>query len=104
MAGISTRKNDLRLEAACHFLAQILPRCGDPFLGSARGVVERVLQCHCGFETRAADEDELVAVVQRHAREAHQMALSREEVLLVAVRAQPNAPSTTPDTDSEEER
>jgi hypothetical protein len=58
-----------------------------------------VLQCHCGFEARAAGETELVAVVQRHAWEAHQMALSREEALLLAFRAELDAPSTTQDTD-----
>jgi predicted small metal-binding protein len=42
-----------------------------------------VLHCECGFEARAADEDGLVANVQRHAREAHSMALSREEALLL---------------------
>jgi predicted small metal-binding protein len=66
--------------------------------------VDSVLQCHYGFEARAAGETELVAVVQRHAWEAHQMALSREEALLLAFRAELNTPSTTPDTDSEEER
>ena len=58
-----------------------------------------MLYCHCGFEARAADEAELVAVVQRHAWEAHQMALSREEALLLAFRAELDAPSTTEDTD-----
>ena len=42
-----------------------------------------MLHCECGFEARAADEDGLVANVQRHAREAHGMALSREEALLL---------------------
>jgi hypothetical protein len=45
--------------------------------------VDRVLHCECGFEARAADEDGLVANVRRHAREAHSMALSREEALLL---------------------
>ena len=47
-----------------------------------------VLHCDCGFEARGADEDELVAQVQRHAREAHGMALSHEEALLLAFRAE----------------
>ena len=47
-----------------------------------------VLHCDCGFEAKAADEDELVAEVQRHAREAHGMALSRDEALVLAFRAE----------------
>jgi hypothetical protein len=47
-----------------------------------------VLHCDCGFEARGADEDELVAQVQRHAREVHGMALSHEEALLLAFRAE----------------
>jgi hypothetical protein len=66
--------------------------------------VDKTLQCDCGFEARADDEDDLVEAVRRHALEAHQMALSREEALLLAFRAELNAPSTTQDTDSEEER
>jgi hypothetical protein len=58
-----------------------------------------VLHCDCGFEARAADEDGLVAEIQRHAREAHGMALSPDEALLLAFRAELNAPSTTQNTD-----
>ena len=47
-----------------------------------------VLKCDCGFEARAADEEALVAEVQRHAREAHGMALSHDEALLLAFRAE----------------
>jgi hypothetical protein len=61
--------------------------------------VDRALQCECGFEARADDEGGLVEAVRRHAWEAHQMALSREEALLLAFRAELNAPSTTHDTD-----
>jgi Protein of unknown function (DUF1059) len=50
--------------------------------------MERVLQCDCGFEARAEDESDLVAQVQRHAVEAHGMALSSEQALLLAFRAQ----------------
>jgi Protein of unknown function (DUF1059) len=50
--------------------------------------VDKVLHCHCGFEARATDEDDLVAEVQRHAWEAHGMALTDEEALLLAFRAQ----------------
>lgn len=57
-----------------------------------------VLHCDCGFEARAAGEDELVAQVQRHASEAHGMALSHDEALLLAFRAEldEKAPLTIP--------
>jgi Protein of unknown function (DUF1059) len=58
--------------------------------------VDKVLQCDCGFEARAEDEDRLVASVQRHAREAHGMALSHDEALLLAFRVQLGA--ATPPT------
>jgi hypothetical protein len=51
-------------------------------------MVDRVLHCDCGFEARAADENELVAAVQRHAREVHGMALSPDQALLLAFHAQ----------------
>jgi hypothetical protein len=47
-----------------------------------------MLHCECGFDVRAEHEAELVAQVQRHAREAHGMALSDEEALLLAFRVQ----------------
>jgi hypothetical protein len=50
--------------------------------------VESVITCECGFEARAADEERLVAEVQRHAREAHGMALSHDEALLLTFRAE----------------
>lgn len=61
-------------------------------------MVDTVLHCHCGFEARAADEDELVAEVQLHAWEAHGMALSHDEALVLAFRAEldEQAPSTIP--------
>jgi Protein of unknown function (DUF1059) len=62
--------------------------------------VENVLQCHCGFEARAEHEDGLVAEVQRHAWEAHGMALSRDQALLLVFRAELDSddpPHTTPE-------
>ena len=50
--------------------------------------MERVLHCDCGFDARAAHEDGLVAEVQRHAWQAHGMALTHEEALLLAFRAE----------------
>lgn len=47
-----------------------------------------MLRCDCGFEARADDEEGLVAEVRRHARDVHGMALSADEALLLAFRAQ----------------
>jgi hypothetical protein len=80
--------------------------------------LERGLQCDCGFEARAEHEDGLVAEVRRHAREAYGMALSHNEALLLAFRAELDAtaperksasqraedPSPNPISDREEEK
>jgi hypothetical protein len=66
--------------------------------------VDKTLQCDCGFEAQADDEDGLVEAVCRHAWEAHQMALSREEALLLAFHAELNALSATQARTDEEER
>jgi hypothetical protein len=50
--------------------------------------LQKLLHCDCGFEVRAQDEAELLAHVQEHAWQAHGMALSEEQVLLLAFRAQ----------------
>jgi Protein of unknown function (DUF1059) len=55
-----------------------------------------MLQCDCGFKARAADEEGLVAEVQRHARNAHGMALSHEQALLLAFRAELGANTSRP--------
>ena len=71
--------------------------------------MDKVLHCDCGFEARAASEDEFIADVQRHAWEAHGMALSHHEALLLAFRAEldangpPPASPREPITRSEEE-
>ena len=52
-------------------------------------MVTTVLDCECGFEASAEDEDGLVAEIRRHAREEHGMTLSLGEALLVASRALP---------------
>jgi hypothetical protein len=57
--------------------------------------VDKVLHCNCGYDARAADEEGLVAEVQRHAREAHSMALTDDEALVLVFRAGLTAPSTT---------
>ncbi len=60
--------------------------------------MDKVLHCHCGFGARAEDEDGLVAAVRRHAREAHGMALSHDEALVLAFRValDEEVPTTIP--------
>jgi Protein of unknown function (DUF1059) len=69
--------------------------------------MDKVLHCDCGFEARAMHEEGLVAEVQRHAREAHGMALSHDEALLLAFRAelaQGALPKISRDTTASAER
>ena len=40
----------------------------------------KVVRCTCGIEIRDADEGRLVARVQRHAEEAHDLTLDEEQV------------------------
>lgn len=49
----------------------------------------KLVQCQCGQTIRGKDDDDLVANVQQHAKEAHGgMAITREQVLAMA---QPDA-------------
>jgi predicted small metal-binding protein len=45
----------------------------------------KFLNCDCGRVLRGATDDELVAAAQKHAREAHGMELTRDQVLSLAV-------------------
>lgn len=47
------------------------------------GSVELAVRCDCGFEARGTEE-ELVPSVQKHGREAHNMQVTREQVLAMA--------------------
>jgi hypothetical protein len=68
--------------------------------------VDTVLHCDCGFEVRGEGEIQLVAKVRRHAWEAHGMALSHDEALLLAFRAEldEEAPSTVPPQTTQEDQ
>ena len=46
-------------------------------------MAEIVVTCECGLEVRGA-EDDVVAKVQQHGREAHNMEVTREQVLAMA--------------------
>jgi predicted small metal-binding protein len=45
----------------------------------------KIVNCDCGRVLRADTDDELVAATQRHAREAHGLELTRDQVLSLAV-------------------
>jgi predicted small metal-binding protein len=45
----------------------------------------KIMNCDCGRVVQGASDDELVAAAQEHAREAHGMELTREQVLSLAV-------------------
>jgi hypothetical protein len=70
--------------------------------------MDKTLTCNCGHEARAGDDDALAAEVQRHAWQAHGMALSHQEALLLVFRGEPTRLPTTARTtrteSNEEER
>jgi predicted small metal-binding protein len=45
--------------------------------------IELIVRCECGFEARG-EEPELIPVVQKHGREAHNMQVTPEQVLAMA--------------------
>ena len=44
----------------------------------------KVIECPCGVVLRGENDDETIAGAQRHARENHDMALSREQAISMA--------------------
>ena len=44
----------------------------------------KIMLCDCGHVVRGDTDDELVANVQKHAREVHDMELTREQILAMA--------------------
>lgn len=46
-------------------------------------VIEKVVECECGWSYRGREE-EIVAATQRHVREEHQMEATREQILAMA--------------------
>jgi predicted small metal-binding protein len=44
----------------------------------------KIMRCDCGYVVRGETDDELVANVQKHAREVHDMEITREQVLAMA--------------------
>ena len=46
--------------------------------------MQKVINCPCGFVVKADSDDQLVAKAQQHAKDVHQMELSREQALAMA--------------------
>ena len=44
----------------------------------------KIMRCDCGQVVRGETDDELVANVQKHAREVHDMEITREQILAMA--------------------
>lgn len=49
-------------------------------MASQQAGVGKVVRCNCGMEIRNTDEQALIDAVQKHAREAHDLSLSPEQV------------------------
>ena len=47
-------------------------------------MLEKRVSCDCGATIRKSSDDALVQAVQKHAKEVHDMDLSREQVLSMA--------------------
>ena len=46
--------------------------------------MEKVINCPCGYVVKGDTDDELVVRAQQHAKDVHQMELSREQALAMA--------------------
>lgn len=49
---------------------------------------DKVLSCECGYEVTATDEGSLIEEIRGHARNAHGIAFSVEDALLVVLRSE----------------
>lgn len=47
-------------------------------------VIDKVIECPCGYVVRARSEQELIARAQDHAEKVHQMQLTRDQALAMA--------------------
>jgi predicted small metal-binding protein len=46
--------------------------------------MKKVIQCPCGATIEGRDDDEVVLNAQQHAKEVHQMELTRDQALAMA--------------------
>src|SRR5258708_18826753 len=58
-------------------------------------MIRKMVKCQCGFVVRATSDDQLVAELQKHAKEDHKLDISRETILAMAQpdpgRSKPNS-------------
>jgi predicted small metal-binding protein len=47
-------------------------------------MVKKMVKCDCGFTVRSDSDDDLVAALQRHAKEDHKLSLTRQQILAMA--------------------
>lgn len=45
---------------------------------------DKQVNCDCGATVRAASDEALIEAVQKHAREVHDMELTRDQILAMA--------------------
>jgi predicted small metal-binding protein len=65
---------------------------------------DKVLSCECGYEVTATDEADLVDEIRRHAHDAHGIAFSVEDALLVVLRSELDLSRASSDTGTREPR
>ena len=53
-------------------------------LATERPTMQKIINCPCGFVVTADTDDELVAKAQQHAKDVHQMELTRDQALAMA--------------------
>ena len=46
--------------------------------------MDKVIHCPCGFIVKGESDDQIVSKAQKHAKEVHQMDLTREQALSMA--------------------
>jgi predicted small metal-binding protein len=63
--------------------ANVPPAAGG-YGDSRRKAMTKIIRCSCGYVMRSDNQEELVAAVQRHARELHGMELTVEQALAMA--------------------
>ena len=47
-------------------------------------MAEKKVTCDCGKTMRGENDEQLVSIVQKHAKDAHNMTLTRDQVLAMA--------------------
>jgi predicted small metal-binding protein len=68
----------------CQSSRKVLPKDFEYITARKEQTMQKVINCPCGFTVTAETEDQLVAKAQQHAKEVHQMDLTREDALSMA--------------------